>query len=500
MFDYGDRTKPEIIVTDGIMASGKSTSLIQSLKEGVKNGQAFKECYLIIVPYLGEVNRYIEDLKELSFVQPEAVKGNRKRDDFLRLIQDGKNIVTTHAMFQLWSEHVRDEISHKGYNIIIDEEVTCIEPLEITKKAFRELSAMDYITVDATGKVKWDFEKSGEPDKYDGRFKDIMNYCTSGSVFLFKDTKKTKMFMIWNLPAYFFQVGKTMRVMTFRFRHSIIRAYFDLHKLNYRVEYTNREQQTKMHQRASDSIDLLDLPKNIQQHLMGKTVLCHSWHRNQREEDLKTIGTKMSNWLRKTVHATPDNLIYTCSKAMSDPSNKKNLALPRFRNKKITAEQRKEGITNLGPWLPFNTNGTNLFMDKTVVLYMHNVYPNITLTKFFEENKVYFNKDEYALSCLLQFVWRSAVRKREPEKVKLILPSLRMKKLFQEWRDAELEFTGGAANYKLLSPEGLLVEFKNLSDHCLLNDLDKSHIVKVLNGKRSQHKGWRLPLHEAEEF
>jgi len=516
-FDYGDRVKPEIVVTDGIMASKKSTNLIKSLKKGVTNGQALKECYLIIVPYLGEVTRYLEDLKELNFAQPEVTDGCNKRDDFLRLIQDGRNIVTTHAMFHLWGEQIRDEIAHKEYNIIIDEEITCIEPLEMTLKAYKELCATEYISVDANGRITWDTSKSGGVDEYDGMFKKIMQHCISGSVFLCNNSKtsNTKVFMIWNLPTDFFQVGKTMRIMTFRFKSSIIRAYCDLHKLEYRVEYTNKEAQRAMHKRATDFIDLIDLPKSIQGFILGKTALCHSWPRNQKVEDLKTIRTKIANWLRKTLKVTNDDLIYTCSKELSDPSNKKNLALPRFRNKEVDAEHKAKGITNLGPWLPFNTNGTNLFKDKKVVLYMHNVYPNVTLTKFFEENKVYFNKDEYALSCLLQFIWRSCIRRGEEEvdaegnvyqvpvedrSIKLILPSLRMKKLFIEWRDTQLEFDNAATKYRLTNPSGDLVEFMNLSDFCMLNDIDKGNLSKVLKGERTQHKGWKLPLSSDECF
>ena len=491
-FDFGDRVKPEIVVTDGIMGSGKSEGLIHALREGMSNGQAFKECYLIIVPYLGEVQRYIDDLPELSFAQPEASNGNNKRDDFLRLVQDGRNIVTTHAMFQLWGSQVRDEISNSRYNIIIDEEVACIEPIEMTKKSYQELCSMDYISVEETGEVKWDFDKSGEPDTYDGRFKDIMNYCISGSVFLFEKTQKTKVFMVWNLPTDFFEVGKTIRVMTFRFKHSIIRAYFDIHKMPYRVEYVNKETQKLRHERATKFIDLVTIPNNIQQHIIGKTALSHSWNRNQTADVLKDIRTKMSNWIRNTIGATADNLIYTCAKSLADHTKTKHLVLPRFRNKEVTEENKKAGVTNLGPWLPFNTNGTNSFADKTVVLYMHNVYPNVTLTKFFTDNDVYFDEDEYAVSCMVQFIWRAAIRKREPEMIKLIIPSLRMKKLFEEWRDSELEFEAAAPSYKLLSPQGLLMEFNNLSDFCMINDIDKGNISKVLSGERNSHKGWRL--------
>jgi hypothetical protein len=40
-------------------------------------------------------------------------------------------------------------------------------------------------------------------------------------------------------------------------------------------------------------------------------------------------------------------------------------------------------------------------------------------------------KDAYALTELIQWVWRSRIRKGEP--ITLYLPSPRMRRLFEEW-------------------------------------------------------------------
>ncbi|AUR91783.1 winged helix-turn-helix DNA-binding domain protein [Vibrio phage 1.164.O._10N.261.51.A7] len=48
-----------------------------------------------------------------------------------------------------------------------------------------------------------------------------------------------------------------------------------------------------------------------------------------------------------------------------------------------------------------------------------------------------------------------------------------------------------AKNYKLISPEGVLVEVFNLKKFCNENELSDGNIGMVIRGKRNHHKGWR---------
>ena len=45
--------------------------------------------------------------------------------------------------------------------------------------------------------------------------------------------------------------------------------------------------------------------------------------------------------------------------------------------------------------------------------------------------------------------------------------------------------------YKLVNPEGYVVEIFNLSKFCRDYSLTRGNIQKVLDGKRNQHKNWR---------
>ena len=62
---------------------------------------------------------------------------------------------------------------------------------------------------------------------------------------------------------------------------------------------------------------------------------------------------------------------------------------------------------------------------------MCNIFFNPILKNFFEQKGVRVEEDKWALSELLQFLFRSAIRQGEP--IKLYIPSKRMRRLLQRW-------------------------------------------------------------------
>jgi hypothetical protein len=88
----------------------------------------------------------------------------------------------------------------------------------------------------------------------------------------------------------------------------------------------------------------------------------------------------------------------------------------------------------------YNIRATNDYRECYALAYMLNVFPHYSLTRYFNNRGMQeINKDFYALSILLQWIWRSRIRniKDTPEqrKIDLYLPSSRMKRLLLEWLD-----------------------------------------------------------------
>ena len=53
------------------------------------------------------------------------------------------------------------------------------------------------------------------------------------------------------------------------------------------------------------------------------------------------------------------------------------------------------------------------------------------LKGLFADNGVAFDEDRFALSCIVQWVWRSRIRNGEP--IHLYILSARMREIFQAW-------------------------------------------------------------------
>lgn len=64
---------------------------------------------------------------------------------------------------------------------------------------------------------------------------------------------------------------------------------------------------------------------------------------------------------------------------------------------------------------------------------MLNVYLNPTIVKYFENNSVKVDQDTYALSELIQFIYRSRIRKGND--IYCYIPSKRMRELLYKYID-----------------------------------------------------------------
>ena len=73
----------------------------------------------------------------------------------------------------------------------------------------------------------------------------------------------------------------------------------------------------------------------------------------------------------------------------------------------------------------------NEYKDRVSVAYPINKFMNPYVKKFFENNKVTVDEDGFAISEMLQFIWKSAIR--EGKKISLYIPSIRMRTLLKKW-------------------------------------------------------------------
>ena len=78
-----------------------------------------------------------------------------------------------------------------------------------------------------------------------------------------------------------------------------------------------------------------------------------------------------------------------------------------------------------------NMRASNDYKDRTVLAYLCNRYINPVTSNFFTFNNIPINQDMFALSEMLQWIWRSAIRDGKP--IKIYIPSKRMRNLLINW-------------------------------------------------------------------
>ena len=78
-----------------------------------------------------------------------------------------------------------------------------------------------------------------------------------------------------------------------------------------------------------------------------------------------------------------------------------------------------------------NCRATNAYRDCWALAYLINVYVHPYVLRWFERQGVKIDQEAYALEQMVQWIWRSAIRDRK--KVKLYIPSSRMRRLLKQW-------------------------------------------------------------------
>ena len=81
-------------------------------------------------------------------------------------------------------------------------------------------------------------------------------------------------------------------------------------------------------------------------------------------------------------------------------------------------------------YIAVNTRASNDYADRDVVAYGFNRFVNTNIIQFFRQKGIEPDDDLFALSEMIQCIWRSAIRNDEP--ITLYIPSKRMRELLEK--------------------------------------------------------------------
>lgn len=391
----------DIIIVDARMGRGKSSAAIHYM-----NRHRDTKRFLYITPYLDEVCRICDSC---DFDQPDSDHMSKSADLKLRL-RKGRNIAATHSLFYLMDDEAVHLIHNQGYTLIIDESIQVVERLNTTRKDF-ELIITQLSEVDEDGIVHWK-----DPD-YDGRFSDYKGMASTGSL-LQRDSALLNI-LNPNLLRAFDEVF----MLTYLFDGQYQKAYLEFYNLPYKIVGVQHDGNGFYFSDKPDSPPPLDYSKLInvvsdrKMNAVGGSTyaLSKAWYdrRGYDNEEIRTLRNNMRRFFRNIPGGNNETRLWTCFKG--DVGKLVDSRTGRYRNN----------------FLQSNARATNEYRRCTDIAYMVNRFADPNITKFFVSKDVAIDVQAYALSEMLQWVWRSAIRDDKP--INLYIPSKRMRELLIDW-------------------------------------------------------------------
>ncbi|MFA7273422.1 MAG: hypothetical protein WC044_06110 [Crocinitomicaceae bacterium] len=448
-------SEPNVIVFDGICGSGKTTrafELINELTTIPHYGSRMDPKFIFVTPFTMECHRIagsipIEiprehandydgyDISELSerdankeqrrdsdgnviyrerketdrfFVLPVKLSGGRLAG-IKEAIYHNQDIVITHSAFLRFDIELLNLIKQRDYQLIIDETPNLFGSItdladDITSNDIRNLQKIGNITSDENDIVSWNITESAE--RWDV-YEKLKYYIDQKRVVQYSDD--ASIFFLRFIPEYF-TAFRSIHLLTYIFEGSICKSYFDLYNISYSVTKIIRN-----HGDPAEYWNLIEIPRNNSSEIqtLRMNSLSSTWYKGKTATQVSFIKKATESFFNNTCRGIDaDKKLWT---VYLDQINK----------------VKGKGYTK--QFLSLTSRATNIYKDVEAVAYLLNLYPYTPISNYFAAKRFPVNNDKYALAEMLQWIFRSRIRKGES--IKLFLPSPRMKKLLVDWME-----------------------------------------------------------------
>ena len=401
-----------IKIVDDIMGSGKSTWAINHINQNPDKK------FLCIVPLLSECERFKEKT-DIDIIDPE--RWGSKWKNFRWLVENDKNIVTTHSLIKMMDLDMLELLKSKNYVLMIDECLDVLDTYKISKDDLKIIFNEKLVSLDEDGFLVWNEERK----PYKGVYGDIKRLCSFKSLMGFKKENSDELarIIMWNFPVDFFKCFDESYIFTYLWEGSIQKSYFDIHGIKYEKYMLDYDRQLIPHckeieyekrRNVADLINIYDGKFNKIGMKIGKSnPLSKSWYEDKRKKN-KSIFAQLKN--------NTENYFRTVTKTKSI-DNMYTVFKPYCKYVK------GKGFAN--GFVSCNARGTNEFKDKKSLAYLINFFMSPDIKQFVEHYHIEFDDNLFSLSALLQWIWRSQIRDGNP--IDLYIPSERMRELLKIW-------------------------------------------------------------------
>lgn len=434
----------KIKVIDEPCGRGKTSWAIQYMNKNPDKS------FIYCTPFLDEITRIRKSCNQ-PFTEPHNYNKS-KLNDFNELLMKGKNIAVTHCTFANSDDKTIEFLKNGHYCLILDEVLDILVHYntacndKIKQADIKHLLDTHNITIDEYGKVSW----IGEPYT-DGKFATMYAVAKRGYLYYLDKTM-----LVWQFPPEIFKLFDKVYVLTYLFDGSLLKPYFEYHSIPYElvgINYTNNEYSvSEYHNDKADRVkykELIEICDNPKLNDYKASSLCKAWFDRSgkdRQADINKLRLNVKNYFQNICKAKSDSIMWTCYNSHKDKIKGKGYTAIRriTKNEKenLNSKELKKLQEKLSCFVPCNARATNVYADRYILAYLVNIYANPYVKRYFENKKrsdnisITVNEDCYALSCLIQWVFRSRIRKRQS--IKLYIPSNRMRELLMAWLDGRI--------------------------------------------------------------
>ena len=430
-----------VTVNSSLMGTGKSLKMIEKI-----NNSDSDQRYIIVLPFISECHRYAGTISDPETGEKQkplkddkgniiyenrgcAVSGRRfhhpsvgynrsKVDDIAELVERGLDIVTTHAALKMFTNKTRDHIKDNGYKLIIDEELECIKPVGIKRERRHLLLNSGVVRPNLeTGLLEWtdeDYADGSEEDDLDSTGlsweQRVKMMCNNGSLLLIEDSKGDRKFFMWEYPVSFITAFDEIEVMTYLFEGSVFQKYLQFHDIPYSVQ--------RGIMLPDDPFNMIRVLDNDKMNRPGAREAAlsatHQQGLSKNTAYAETMKKHLTNYFNNSTYgrASMDERMWSCLKG----------AKSIFQGKGYTKR-----------YVPHNIKAVNDYNHVSKVAYVYNSFLHPDVENHLSKRGLEYrpSSDRFALTELLQNVYRSRVRKDEP--INLYIPSQRMRDILEEW-------------------------------------------------------------------
>lgn len=448
--------KPKIKVIDAVMGTGKSTWLAHSILRDNKRT-------VIVLPILKELERYARLLQSIDgLVSLSDNNGQSKKERFVEALNDAQVILITHALFE---KHLTfdtfDIIRDGGWSLVMDEVVAIFEPVKLVTST--DLAGL--LTLGVLRKVPI----SSKVAQLEVNRKTLPWYLGSSAGDASANQKMMVREAMTKDALVITNDDDTMVCPTFSLNEERLNAFRDVTVLTYPFKGTDLDYWLQIKGYQADHMKLARIASNNSLDDFRLTEHDGKYSGRQFKDLIELVGTDQRG--RQGIYGSKANhfsateykeRLPSSSRKMKEQLHPIKLVIRReFRNSRhepryiepedfmFTCPSGHEGLwqdpqhglpksfIGESTWVPFNERATNDHDKKHNLAFLYNVFPFIEVEKIVQAFGLEYDQQQYALYVLIQWVWRSAIRKGE--KVRLYLPSDRMKDILMTWLDAPME-------------------------------------------------------------